>query len=516
MSITILGIIIIAVLAVVYFLKKPKEQPDKKDVNKKSSAEQIKDSNKVMEKSTKNIPQKNINDFMEFDKISDNMIVQNGGKRYTMVVQCKGINYDLMSEVEQMSVEEGFITFLNTLKFPIQLYVQARAVDLKENLNIYKKSVKETENKYNEIEDKYRNLLNNIDADYSDISKLKNQVDKQAHILSYAQDITRYVERISLNKSILQRKFYIVLSYNKAEITATADFSEQELYNICYRELYTRAQSLISALSGCSVTGKVLNSNELAELLYISYNRDDEKLLDIKTALESGFYRLYSTSKDVFEKREEAMQREVNEEAKRRVQEAIQDVLKDQEKKTPDELVEEYEERVDKEALDIIEQSDTPKEAKKLLKDNIVEKHVIGVETRKLDRKLRKEIKNSPNEVKENNDINMESSKEKTASDDALKLDDKTETKENLSDLNNNSNSNTFNEHFAEGNDSIVASSFNKSNAIKEDEEENITKNNIDKNNENKKNQTTEQNIEVFDDRLSNVNLDDDDNININ
>ena len=99
---------------------------------------------------------------------------------------------------------------------------------------------------------------------------------------------------------------------------------------------------------------------------------------------------MYSTSKDVFEKREEAMQREVNEEAKRRVQEAIQDVLKDQEKKTPDELVEEYEERVDKEALDIIEQSDTPKEAKKLLKDNIVEKHVIGVETRKLDRKLRK------------------------------------------------------------------------------------------------------------------------------
>ena len=231
------------------------------------------------------------------------------------------------------------------MRWVMRIYRELWIVFWSENLNIYKKSVKETENKYNEIEDKYRNLLNNIDADYSDISKLKNQVDKQAHILSYAQDITRYVERISLNKSILQRKFYIVLSYNKAEITATADFSEQELYNICYRELYTRAQSLISALSGCSVTGKVLNSNELAELLYISYNRDDEKLLDIKTALESGFYRLYSTSKDVFEKREEAMQREVNEEAKRRVQEAIQDVLKDQEKKTPDELVEEYEER---------------------------------------------------------------------------------------------------------------------------------------------------------------------------
>ena len=59
--------------------------------------------------------------FMEFDRILDDMIVQNNGQKFTMAVKCKGINYDLMSEVEQLAVEEGFITFLNTLKFPIQL-----------------------------------------------------------------------------------------------------------------------------------------------------------------------------------------------------------------------------------------------------------------------------------------------------------------------------------------------------------------------------------------------------------
>lgn len=415
MSITIMGIIVIIIFAIVFLLytSKGKNNSSKGKLNKNQElAEEIKNSHKVVGKSNKDIPQKDMTDFMEFDKIADNMIIQKGGKRYTMVVQCKGINYDLMSEVEQMAVEEGFITFLNTLKYPIQLYVQARAVDLKENLNIYKKSVSEVETKYNEINEKYRNLVNNIDADYSDINRLKNEVDKQAHILGYAQDITRYVERISLNKSILQRKFYIVLSYNKEEITSTTDFSEQELYNICYRELYTRAQSLISALMGCSVVGRVLNSNELAELLYISYNRDDEKLLDVKTALDSGFYRLYSTSKDVFEKKEEAMQREVEEEAKRRVQDAIKEVLQTQEEKTEDELIEEYEERVDKEALNIIDKSDTPKEAKKLLKNTIVENHVIGVETRKVDRKIRK-MKKEKNEVDVKKEESLNASEEK-------------------------------------------------------------------------------------------------------
>lgn len=413
MSITIIGLIVIIVFAIVFLLNTSKKNVNvnSQKLNKDEELEkEIKNSRKVVGKSMKDIPQKDMFDFMEFDKISDNMIIQNNGKRYTMVIQCKGINYDLMSEVEQMAVEEGFITFLNTLKYPIQLYVQARAIDLKDNLNIYKNSVSEFETKYIEVNDKYRELINDIDADYTEISKLKNEVDKQGHILSYAQDITRYVERISLNKSILQRKFYVVLSYNKEEIASTTDFSEQEIYNICYRELYTRAQSLINALMGCSVVGNVLTSNELAELLYISYNRDDQKILDIKTALESGFYRLYSTSKDVFDKKEEAMQREVEEEAKRRVQDAIQEVLQNHENKNTDELIEEYEQRVDKEALKIIDTSDTPNEAKKILKNTIIENHVIGVETRKVDRKLRKqkrETQEQINNIKSDKDISI-------------------------------------------------------------------------------------------------------------
>ena len=72
--------------------------------------------------------QKDMSGFIKFDKIANDMIYQNNGERYTMVIQCKGINYNLMSEIEQMAVEEGFIMFLNTLKFPIQLYVQTRSV----------------------------------------------------------------------------------------------------------------------------------------------------------------------------------------------------------------------------------------------------------------------------------------------------------------------------------------------------------------------------------------------------
>ena len=44
------------------------------------------------------------------------MICTKNGGKYVMVVECQGVNYDLMSEVEKNAVEEGFIQFLIALK----------------------------------------------------------------------------------------------------------------------------------------------------------------------------------------------------------------------------------------------------------------------------------------------------------------------------------------------------------------------------------------------------------------
>jgi hypothetical protein len=37
-----------------------------------------------------------------------------------------------MSEKEKIAVEEGFVQFLNTLRFPVQIYVQSRTLNLKD------------------------------------------------------------------------------------------------------------------------------------------------------------------------------------------------------------------------------------------------------------------------------------------------------------------------------------------------------------------------------------------------
>ena len=109
-------------------------------------------------------------------------------------------------------------------------------------------------------------------------------------------------ERQSLNRSILSKKYYIVIPCYQSEIS-TGDFDKSEVKNMAFSELYTRARAVINSLFACQVTGKVLNSEELTELLYVAYNRDESDLFWMDKIKQAGFEELYSSAPDVLDKK---------------------------------------------------------------------------------------------------------------------------------------------------------------------------------------------------------------------
>lgn len=75
-----------------------------------------------------------------------------------MVIQCKGINYDLLSEAEKEAVENGFTQFLNTLRFPIQLYVQTRSLNLHDIIEQYREKVNNVQLEINQLDARIKKL----------------------------------------------------------------------------------------------------------------------------------------------------------------------------------------------------------------------------------------------------------------------------------------------------------------------------------------------------------------------
>lgn len=277
------------------------------------SSERGKNSSEYTSTAVGNLSKESIIKFMEFDTIKDNMIIRKNRTQYVMVIQCQGVNYDLMSEQEKIAVEEGFVQFLNTLRFQIQLYVQTRSLNLKDIIDGYKQKVKSIEQEIEQIRNKMRIASEN--GNIKAFEKLRYEERRKVNILEYGSDISQYIGRMSLNRNVLQQKTYIIISYFVSELGNVANYSKDEIDNMCFSELYTRSQSIIRSLASCEVSGKILNSEELAELLYIAYNRDDAELLQLSKALDAEYDALYSTSKDVLKKKEEMIDKQIEKEA---------------------------------------------------------------------------------------------------------------------------------------------------------------------------------------------------------
>lgn len=247
--------------------------------------------------------------FMEFDEVLDNMIVRKGRKQYVMVIECKGINYDLLSEDEKNAVESGFIEFLNTLRFSIQLYVQTRKLNFEDLINNYHEKIHNVDSQISRLNAQIENAKRNGNTDL--VSKLEFEKKRKENILEYGESITDYTEKLSESKNILQQKTYIIISYYTSEFGDTSTYSNDEIDDIAFSELYTRAQTLIRALASAEVSGRVLNSEELMELLYIAYNREQSEIFTLRNALNSEYDKLYSTAKDVFEEKKKRIDKQI-------------------------------------------------------------------------------------------------------------------------------------------------------------------------------------------------------------
>lgn len=251
--------------------------------------------------------------FMEFDSITDNMIIRKNREQFIMVIECKGINYDLLSNDEKSAVELGFISFLNTIRTPIQLYVQTRKLDMSNLLNSYSRRTDAMLEEVRKIDAQIQLAKQNGNDEL--VKKLSFDRKRKMNIVKYSESIEEYTNKINDSQYMLQQKTYIVVSYYASEIGETKKYSDIELNDLVFSELFTRTQTILNALTSSEITGKVLNSEELAELLYVAYNRESSDTYTLKNALDAQYDRLYSTAKDVLETRKQELRKQIETEA---------------------------------------------------------------------------------------------------------------------------------------------------------------------------------------------------------
>lgn len=373
-TILILLIFVVIALIIVFIMLKKKE----KEINNLEEKELIGTESQTTTttsttKLAKEYEKKSIFDFMEFETVKDNMIVQKGGRKFLMAIECKGVNYDLMSEVEKAATEQGFSAFLNTLREPIQIYIQTRTINLEKNIADYKDRIDKLRDDIELKEFKLKEYEGRPNINQKILKDKQFELLREKNLYSYGADVVTDTKKMSLNKNVLKKKYYIIIKYyyEPSDSGEIGLLSDEEIRETAFSNLYTKAASMVRVLSGIGVVGRVLNSFELVELLYNAYNRDDSEVFSVEKALEAGYDEIYIDAENVIDKKIMALNNEAPERAKEAAQKAINQVLDERSQELKD-----IEENIDDIVAELAKQilADENTKVPQDIKDEAIEK----------------------------------------------------------------------------------------------------------------------------------------------
>lgn len=198
---------------------------------------------------------------LQIAEIRDGIVIMNDGS-FRSVILAKSINFDLMSQNEQESVEYSYQSFLNSLYFDIQIFIRSHKVDLQPYIE-----------KLDKIRTEHDNML----------------------LALLMDDYIGYIDALSQQTNIMDKNFYIVVPYYSSKESQKAAqqnknfftglmglFNSNETHVVINEadlekaksELRNRVQAVLQGLIQCGVQAVPLDTQELIELYYDTYNPD--------------------------------------------------------------------------------------------------------------------------------------------------------------------------------------------------------------------------------------------------
>lgn len=199
--------------------------------------------------------------FIPIKEIKEGVVVMRDTS-LRVVLMLSSINFALKSDEEKNAIIGSYQSFLNSLPFPIQIYVKSRKLHLDGYLATLDKQLAKQTNE----------LLRLQTSQYKDFI---------GELLEYA--------------SIMEKRFFVIVPFYPSGVGIEKEglikslFSGKPPVDTTFEtqktELMARVDQVIIGLTGIGVRCVALNTEELIELYYTVYNPDtsgEEKITNVE------------------------------------------------------------------------------------------------------------------------------------------------------------------------------------------------------------------------------------------
>lgn len=190
--------------------------------------------------------------FVPIRDIRDGVVVLKNGQM-NMVLLASSINFALKSLDEQASVLRQFQSFLNTIDFSLQIYIQSRRLDINPYLEILKEREADQDN---------------------DLMKIQ------------LREYMQFVKTFTTEVDIMSKNFFVVIPYTPVDANIKSNISsifgnkpnrtlEEKSFNEHRTQLEQRVTVVEQGLNRLGVKTVALQNEELVELYYHIFNPGD-------------------------------------------------------------------------------------------------------------------------------------------------------------------------------------------------------------------------------------------------
>ena len=189
--------------------------------------------------------------FTGIEDIQDDIVILSG-RQACQVIEITAVNFALQSLEEQQSKIQSYASLLNSLSYSVQIVIASRKLDISSYLLILEHEAKTTTN-----------------------PKLAS------HISNYRNFVADLVK----NNDVLDKRFYMVISYSfleKGAVGTSSAKNKKAFVMDAKNMLESKTLTVLQELNHIGLQSKVLRRDELIKVYYEIFNHDkpDERIIE--------------------------------------------------------------------------------------------------------------------------------------------------------------------------------------------------------------------------------------------
>jgi hypothetical protein len=174
----------------------------------------------------------------------ENHMIRHKDNTFSMIAEVEPVNYFLLDQEEQESIDINFETWLAQINYPVRIYLQNRFIDLTEPINDIRKMMEDDD-------------LPDLAYEYG-----QSMIDD---LLAWQKSQPRY-----------ETKRYLICDYRVETKDIRADDKEEleeKILEKAFNELYRRVTTAQTQLRKADIEVQLLTTEGIGEVLYYTFNR---------------------------------------------------------------------------------------------------------------------------------------------------------------------------------------------------------------------------------------------------